>query len=496
MAYSLNLKKCDMNDNFFTPVQFLLHWASETPNAIALCLNNTEYSYAQVFLMARAKAGFLEAHGVGSGTMCAVYTDDEEEFFFSLFGIWLVGGICIPMNIAQKKDKLQQMEKSVQPEVGFFSKEYDLEYERIFPMYLLEKKGDIVGECRQVLPADRAIVMFTSGTSGVPKAVPMTFKAICHNAYETAALINVKSSDKLLVNTPPYTTSSIIHVLTMMSKGAATVVDRGFLFGSGIIDQICKYECSGFGGVPVHFSRLLAALAEKNAPDSLRFLINSGDHLPVPVLKNIKKQIPDIEFYCIYGLTEVAGRLCVLPHEKVLQKSGSVGVPLVGMTVTIRDAKGEELDTGKLGEVFVQGKNVMTGYLNNIEANKKSMTKNGFATGDFGYLDEDGCLFLQGRSDDIFKVGGEKVSCKMIEDAIFGIDCFADFLVTPEYDEHLGQVPCLYYVTKKDGFKRKQLLRELRKILPHTHIPACFVQVDKIPRTSSGKPIKNILSEL
>lgn len=490
MAYLSNLRKLTVNNFSPIPLQFLLNWATKTPDALALHLNNTDYTYAEVLTQANSLADFVTSHGVGKGTMCAVYSDDEELFFFTLFGIWLVGAISIPMNITQKQDKLKQMENTVQPEVGFFSEEYKVEYERPFPMHLLEKWSGASEKMNQSQPEELAIVMFTSGTSGVPKAVPMTHKAIGRNASNTAARIDINPSDRLLINTPPYTTSSIIHILTMISRGAATIMDRSFLFGSSILDQIKKHDCSGFGGVPVHFSRLLAALDDKTIPNKLRFLMNSGDHLPVPVLNKLIKLLPDIQFYCVYGLTEVAGRLCILPPEEVTQKTGSVGTPLDGMTVTIRNSKEEKSSPGELGQVFVQGPNLMTGYINNNEANNKSMTEHGFATGDYGFLDNDGYLFLKGRDDDIFKVGGEKVSVKMIEDAIFGLDYFSECMVVAEHDEHMGNIPCLYYVLKQGEFKRKQLISELRKILPHTYIPVRFVQVDKIPRTSSGKPIR------
>lgn len=165
------------------------------------------------------------------------------------------------------------------------------------------------------------------------------------------------------------------------------------------------------------------------------------------------------------------------------------------MTVTIRNSKGEKSRPGEIGQVFVQGPNLTTGYINNIDANNKFMTEHGFATGDYGFLDDDGYLFLKGRDDDIFKVGGEKVSVKMIEDAIFGLDYISECMVVVDYNEHMGNIPCLYYVLKQKEFKRKQLISELRKILPHTHIPARFVQVNKIPRTSSGKPIRKFMSD-
>jgi acyl-CoA synthetase (AMP-forming)/AMP-acid ligase II len=204
--------------------------------------------------------------------------------------------------------------------------------------------------------------------------------------------------------------------------------------------------------------------------------------------------LPNIQFFCVYGLTEVAGRLCILPPEKLDIKYGSVGLPLPGMEISIRDKSGQKVGVGEVGEVHVKGVCLMKGYLNNPEANKKSMKPYGFATGDFGYLDIDGYLYLQGRHDDIMKVAGEKVSVKMIEEKIFGFQPFADFMVSPVFDEHMGNVPGVSYVLK-DGatFNKKELLKHLRKSLPANHIPVHFNEVDEIPRASSGKVLRNKL---
>ena len=223
----------------------------------------------------------------------------------------------------------------------------------------------------------------------------------------------------------------------------------------------------------------------------LRFFMNSGEHLPVPVMLQIREKFPTLEIYCVYGLTEVAGRLCVLSSDLIDSKTGSVGRPLPGMKVHIRDENGQVLPAKAEGEVYVEGVCLMRGYLNNEEANTKSLTPVGFATGDFGYLDEDGYLFIIGRHDDIIKVGGEKVSLKTIEEAIFGFECFDDFIVAPVYDDNMGHVPCVYYVLKEGmKFKRKELLKLLRQRLPSVYIPAYFSKVDEVPRSDSGKKLR------
>jgi acyl-CoA synthetase (AMP-forming)/AMP-acid ligase II len=263
------------------------------------------------------------------------------------------------------------------------------------------------------------------------------------------------------------------------------------MYGAGILDHMDKYDCTGFGGVPVHFIRLVGALDQAKKPPRWRFLMNSGDHLPVSIIQEIRNSLPEVQIFCVYGLTEVAGRLCILPPKIIDRKMGSVGLPLNGMQVTIRDEKGELVSPFEEGEVFAEGSCLMSGYLNNTAVNLKVMKTYGFATGDYGYLDDDGYLFLRGRKDDIFKVGGEKVSVKMIEEHIYGFEGIEDFIVIPFLDKHMGMVPCLYYVPDMvSEFSRKKLLRKLRKELPPTHIPAIIKQVSQIPRTSSGKAVR------
>lgn len=130
----------------------------------------------------------------------------------------------------------------------------------------------------------------------------------------------------------------------------------------------------------------------------------------------------------------------------------------------------------------------MSGYIDAPQINAKLMTPNGFASGDIGFKDEDGFLFLDGRRDDIIKVGGEKVSIRLIEEAVFGFEGIADHIVTPVYDKHLGMVPALYYVAKAEqALNRKVLRKKLKTTLPANHVPTKFEEVSEIPRSTSGK---------
>jgi len=479
-----------------TALEFLLLGAEADSEAPAVRMNGIDLSYGSLLEMVQKRAYFFRTCGVASSMKVAIFTDNDLEMIVSLFALWGLGAIPIPMNITQKADKLEQIGDIVKPDMAFYSEDYVLGFTHKCPVELLREDARGQEELHPVDPEDIGMILLTSGTSGVPKAVPVSLWAVAHNAWETSKRLDIQAADKLLINTPPYTTSSIIHVLTMMARGGSVVVERGFLFGSGILEQVSKFNCTGFGGAPVHFSRLLATIGEAKIPGKLRFLMNSGEHLPVPVIEGLRNALPSVRIYCVYGLTEVAGRLCILVPEKLDDHMGSVGVPLEGMSVSVRDETGNVLGPGQEGQVFVEGPCLMEGYLNNPEANATAMTPHGFATGDYGYVNDFGLLFLIGRRDDVFKVGGEKVSCKMIEEAIFAFKEFKEFVVAPVDDQHMGMIPCVYYVLKGGReFDRKKMLRHLKKVLPSTHVVSRFIELSSIPRTSSGKAIRSGLGQ-
>lgn len=473
------------------PLSFLFEHAEQTPKAMALSFHGDEWTFSHLAEIVRRRAAYMASCGVRKDSKVALYSNGDRDLTTALMATWMLGAIAVPMNITQPPEKLSVIEAIVEPDIAFGDEEYEFNSENNFPVHFINGEAEGVNDFIQGSPDSIAIIMFTSGTSGTPKAVPMTSQAIWHNCHETAKRLRISPTDRLLINSPPYFTSAIIHNFTMFSVGASVVVDRSLLLGTNLVELLNQYKCTGFAGVPVHFTRLSGVIEEGILPKNLRFLMNSGEHLPLPILKKIRTYLPGVEFFCVYGLTEVAGRLCVLDSKDVDKKIGSVGKPLAGMTIAIRDEIGQLVEPDELGEIYVSGLCLMGGYMNNEKANRSSMTEWGLATGDFGYLDQDGYLFIKGRSDDILKVGGEKVSLKMIEDCSLNYDSFVDVLAEPVFDKNMGTVPCLYYVLKPGTtYKRKELIRLLKKELPTTHLPVFFKEVDSIPRAASGKKLR------
>ena len=349
-----------------------------------------------------------------------------------------------------------------------------------------------------VAPDELAMIMFTSGTTGVPKGVCHTLRSIGGNAGRVAAVLDLSADDRIFVNTPPYFTSGICHFLTLLARGGSTMGRRGFFFGDGLLAEMAELGCTGFGGAPAHLVRVVEPLADDAVvPERLRFWVSSGDHLSLDTIARTRRLLPGVRLFNMYGLTEVAGRLCVLPPDELARRRGSVGCPLAGMTVTVRAPDGAALPAGEQGELYVEGPLVTEGYLDEPEITAAALTGHGFRTGDFGRVDPDGFVWIAGRKDDIIKRGGEKVSIVHINEALRALGLFADVAVIAVDDAILGHVP-VAFVVPADGadIKRTAVMRQLRGLLPATSLPSRIVPLDEIPRTGSGKAVRGELLKL
>ena len=207
--------------------------------------------------------------------------------------------------------------------------------------------------------------------------------------------------------------------------------------------------------------------------------------------------LPGVRLFNMYGLTEVSGRLCVLPPADLDARPGSVGRPIGDMRVVARRGDGTPAAPGETGELFVTGSLLMREYLAEPEITRRTLTADGLRTGDFGHVDADGYVWIAGRKDDIIKRGGEKVSIVHVQQALQSLERFADVAVVAAPDDILGHVPVAFIVPLPgEVVKPSRLLRELRGVLPPSSLPTRAVVVDEIPRTGSGKAIRARLLEL
>ena len=491
----------------------LRHWTALRPDARLLTTRGRSYTYADVLSRASRVAAALETSGGGRGRRVALYLEEYDQFFVAMLGAWLAGAAVVPLNTTLPQHDVDWLLGKAEPDVLVVaagdacpssgplrlavSFDGDGRVDGLSPCDGHDAIGGTVPAAEAAVAEDElAMIMFTSGTTGLPKGVCQTLRAISSNAGHVARVLELRDDDRIFINTPPYFTSGICHFLTLMANGGGIAGQLGFYFGAGLLDEMAALGCTGFGGAPAHLVRVVEPLDEER-DHPFRFWVSSGDHLPLPVIEKLRRVLPGVRLFNMYGLTEVSGRLCVLPPAALDARVGSVGTPIGDMRVVARRGDGALAAPGETGELFVTGSLLMQEYLGEPEITARTLLPQGLRTGDFGHVDGDGYVWIAGRKDDIIKRGGEKVSIIHVQQALQGLERFADVAVIAAPDEILGHVPVAFVVPQDgDEFKASRLLRELRGVLPSSSLPSRIVAVDAIPRTGSGKAIRAQLQAL
>lgn len=511
----------------------LRRWAAERADGTLLRTRGHVYSYADVWARATRVAAALRAVAGRRGARVALLLEEYDQFFVCMLGAWLAGEVVVPLNTSLPERDIDWLIGKARPDVLVVAEDDarpsaagdDVNQSaadgdaRVSvsggPVRLVvtsDEAGRVDGvraagggdaapaasreELEPVHEDELAMIMFTSGTTGLPKGVCQTLEAISSNAGHVAQVLGLRADDRIFINTPPYFTSGICHFLTLLANGGGVAGQLGFYFGTGLLDEMQAQGCTGFGGAPAHLVRVVEPM-EQPREHSFRFWVSSGDHLPLPVIEKLRRVLPGVDLFNMYGLTEVSGRLCILPPAELDTKVGSVGRPIADMRVVARRGDLTEAAPGEQGELYVTGSLVMQGYLDEPEITAGALTAYGLRTGDFGTVDESGAVWIAGRKDDIIKRGGEKVSIIHVQEALQGLGRFADVAVVAAPDDILGHVPVAFVVPNEPaGFRASKLLRELRGVLPSASLPSRLIAVEAIPRTGSGKAIRAELQAL
>jgi acyl-CoA synthetase (AMP-forming)/AMP-acid ligase II len=332
-----------------------------------------------------------------------------------------------------------------------------------------------------------AMILFTSGTTGQPKGVALSFNNLLSNTASIADYLQITKSDVCLSVMPFHFSYGNSVLLSHLWAGAHIHVLRNAAFPSEIVQRLLDREISSLPGVPTMFRSLMGRVDLKDYEfPSLRYISIAGGALSEDELDELQLSFPNSNIFVMYGQTEATSRISYLAPEMREKKRGSVGLPLPGVEVLVRDEGDRQLAQGQIGEVCVRGPNVMAGYW---EPDGLVNPPNGWLkTGDLGYQDDEGYLFLKGRRNEMIKTGGYRVFAKEIEDVLNLHDAVLESAVVKMKDKLLGEVPVGFVVcNEKDTATIRNLMRHCKERLEAPKVPKKIVIVGELPKTTSGK---------
>ncbi len=338
-------------------------------------------------------------------------------------------------------------------------------------------------------PSDPALIMYTSGTTGVPKGVLLTHANLLANAHAIAQTHELTQRDRVLVSLPLYHINAlVVALITPLFHGGSLVMSPKFS-AKTFWDDACRYECTWINVVPTIIAYLLNDEEGVTGKDlsRLRFCRSASAALAPEHHRAFEERF-GLGIIETMGLTETAAPSFSNPLQAALRRIGSVGQP-AGTLASIMDVNGHMLPAGERGEIVIQGPNVMQGYYKDPVRTAEAFTSDGWLrTGDVGYRDADGFFYVTGRSKELIIKGGENIAPREIDEAVLKypsvLDAAAVGVPHPEYGQDIA-----VYLVMREGAEfdpadmRRHCLAELGKY----KCPSRFVLMDELPRGPSGK---------
>jgi fatty-acyl-CoA synthase len=498
------------------------HWLHRrrlrSPRTIAIICGEQTLTYGELADAVDRTAGMLAASGIGRGDRVAMLGENSPEFIQVMFACFQLGAVFVPVNTRLAPPEVQHVISDARARVLIHDAE--LAGRAAAALDLVDSgdgpRPEVIGigaegeegfadrlaqaEPREsvepVALDDPAAIIYTSGTTGTAKGAVLSHRNLTWVAINTVIDYDVVSSDVALMISPLFHVASLgMGALPCLLKGATLVVERRFDPGRALA-LIEKHRVTMMSGVPTTY-QLLADHPDWASTDltSLHKLTCGGSAAAPRIIEAYEKR--GLRFSQGYGMTETSPGATSLSASMTQEKAGSVGLPHFFTHVRVVREDDEVAAVGEVGEIQITGPNVFTGYLGLDEATRSAFTSDGwYRSGDLGYLDDDGYLFIAGRLKDLIISGGENIYPVEVEARIATLEEVTGVAIIGQPDAEWGEVP-VAVLTLAEGHEMdlEKLRGALDGVVARYKLPKRVIVVDDLPRTASGKVRKFELRE-
>lgn len=441
-----------------------------------------------------------QEHGWGKEVL--ILADNSAFFVLTYLATMRSGNVPLLVETRIGKEELAQLMSTCRPVLAFMQSRLA---SKAVPGVTLLTEADLpdLEAAEDLRPAvsddDLAAVVFTSGSTGTKKGVMVTHGNLIANTSSIVDYLRLTASDRMMVVLPFYYCygASLLH--THLRVGGSLVVSNSIFLG-GVLDEIDRFRCTGLAGVPSTYQILInrTPFLEHRFP-TLRYMTQAGGRLEPRFISMIADAFPGIEFFVMYGATEATARMSYLPPPLLREKTASIGRGIPGVALEVLDDDGLPVRPGETGEIVASGRNIMKGYYGDEEGTKSVLKRGRYHTGDLATVDEDGYIYIVGRSRDIIKCAGYRVSPYEVEQVVNHADGVDGVAVVGIPDDILGEAIVAVVRKGEDAAEdevRSRAMGLCRERLPSYKVPKHLVFLPEIPLNSSNKVDKVRIREM
>jgi long-chain acyl-CoA synthetase len=478
--------------------------------ATALKWRGREWTYAELARAIATVRGAITARAVPRGARVALLVRNSPHYVALYYGVLAAGAVAVPLNAQEHASVLGRqiahcdasllIGEAGHPEWPALSASAEAAGVHVLTANLADGadaperfEHDLGGAPRAGAashpePHEPACIIYTSGTTGRPKGVMLSHGNLAANTAAIIDYLGLTQADRGLCVLPFHFSygGSVLH--SHLLAGATLVLEDNFAFPHVTMQRMQDEQVTGFAGVPSTFALLLGRchLGDYNLAQ-LRYLTQAGGPMPRPLIERLRAELPQVRLFVMYGQTEATARLTYLPPERLADKLGSVGIAVPGFEIEIRH-EGRVAAPGQTGEICARGPSIMLGYWNDPDATAAVLRDGWLHTGDLAHRDEEGFIFIDGRSVDMIKVGAFRVSPQEIEEVIAALPGVEEVGVTSIPDELLGQAVKAVIVRGAGAtIGEREVKGHCRQRLAAYKVPKQVEFVASMPRTASGK---------
>ena len=489
------------------------------PNKEAVVFGERRITYRQLGARVDALAKGLKDLGIKRGDVVAILLLNCPEYIEVTFAVNKIGAVWLPLNYrlageelayildhSESKMLISEGEfdpviKGVQnklPNVKTYlavGKEIPSGWESYDRLVEANKGAKVPHELVELDDLHR--LMYTSGTTAHPKGVMLTYGNLYWKNIGHILMFNMTAEDKTLVHGPLYHVGGMdLPATGTLYVGGSLVLLRRFE-PIPVLQAIHKERPTNSWFAPTMANMIFQEPTLKQYDvSSIRFIIDGGEKMPIPLIKKMQENFPNAWFADAYGLTETVSGDTFLEKEKMIEKIGSVGKPVVQLRVRIVDDHGRDVPPNTLGEIVLRGPKVFKGYWKNPQATAEAIKNGWFHTGDLGTMDEEGYLYIVDRKKDVIISGGENIASLEVERVIYELPEVLETAVVGIPHPKWQEIPKAFVVVKKgQQLTAEAIVVHCTTKLAKFKVPKEVEFIDALPRNPSGKVLKRQLRE-